>query len=390
VLDVAECRRIDIEVCGPDINKSGLNFQPEVLPDGREAIRFGLSAIKNVGGAAAEAIIEARSYEPGGGFSTLEVFCSAIDWSRVSRRVADSLARCGALDSFGAREHVLSRLESSISGAIERQRAAAKGQLGFDFAGAVSTPFQAVSHTGGEKSSEISLKKRLAWERELLGVYLSDHPVADVLRKVGMVGRDQIAEVADRLPGQRVKIVGRLHSIRKLLTRNNRTMAVVEFEDLTGTIELVVFPDCYDAYLATWQVDSVVEAVGRVDRRGDQIQLVCESVSDQIEPEGEFESGREVHVSVSAADIDTDAQIDLMQEIDAILQEHEGDDRLVIHLTVPSGDLELKSRSRKVEWSDALKIELEAVIGTGSVWLLEIASDPAESHRVLMHPLHQH
>jgi DNA polymerase-3 subunit alpha len=371
VSDVAHVRRTGHEVFGPDVNASELDFQPERQDDGKEAIRFGLAAIKNVGKGAAEAILEARKELPSGAFASLDDFCSSVDWSKVSRKVADSLARCGALDCFGPRGVIMNQLEPAIAGAIDRQRAAAKGQLGFDMLGTVapkpSEPTQMIT-----KNIELPLKQRLAWERELLGIYLSDHPVNDVLQRVGQEGRQQINEIESRFPGDRVRIVGRINTARRILTKSNKTMAVLDFEDMTGSIELVAFPETYANFQDAWDVDNVIEVEAKVDRRGEQLQLICERVFDSIDVLGPQPSTRQVHIALTDNGGDSNARIDEMQRVLEIVREHDGDDEVVVHIRIGEDDFPLLSRTLKVEWNDVLERELAQLLGTRCVWVEQI------------------
>jgi DNA polymerase-3 subunit alpha len=370
VSDVAHVRRQGYEVFGPDVNASELDFQPELLEDGKEAIRFGLAAIKNVGKGAAESILAVRKELPNGRFTDLDDFCSSVDWSKVSRKVADSLARCGALDCFGARSVIMNQLEPAIAGAIDRQRAAAKGQLGFDMLGGLTPklpePTQMVT-----KNIELPVKQRLAWERELLGIYLSDHPVNDVLQRVGQEGRQQINDVENRFPGDRVRIVGRINAARRILTKSSKTMAILDFEDMTGSIELVAFPETYTTFQDAWEVDNVIEIEGKIDRRGEQLQLICEKVFDSIEVLGSRQSGRQVHIVLTDDGGDSDARIDAMQRVLEIVRVHEGDDEVVVHIRIGDDDFPLRSRTLKVEWSDLLSNELERLLGPRAVWVEE-------------------
>ncbi len=371
VSDVAHVRRMGYDVLGPDVNRSELDFQPELKEDGKEAIRFGLAAIKNVGKGAAESLLQARMDHPDQRFSSLEEFCSAVDWSKVSRKVADSLARSGALDCFGPRSVVLNRIEPAISGAIERQRAAAKGQLGFDMLGAPAIR-QIEIPESITKNEDLPLRQRLSWERELLGIYLSDHPVNAILQRVGLEGRQQINDVENRFPGDRVRIIGRINTARRILTKTNKTMAVLDFEDMTGTIELVAFPDTFQAFPDVWDVDNVIEIEAKVDRRGEQLQLICERVYDSIELLGPKQSGQQVHIVLASSSVDPDTRIDEMQRVLQVIRVHDGDDELVVHLRVGDDDLPMRSRTLKVEWNELLQNELESLLGPEAVWVEQV------------------
>jgi DNA polymerase-3 subunit alpha len=265
----------------------------------------------------------------------------------------------------------MNQLEPAIAGAIDRQRAAAKGQLGFDMLGTVapkpSEPTQMIT-----KNIELPLKQRLAWERELLGIYLSDHPVNDVLQRVGQEGRQQINEIESRFHGDRVRIVGRINTARRILTKSNKTMAVLDFEDMTGSIELVAFPETYANFQDAWDVDNVIEVEAKVDRRGEQLQLICERVFDSIDVLGPKPSTRQVHIALTDNGGDSNARIDEMQRVLEIVREHDGDDEVVVHIRIGEDDFPLLSRTLKVEWNDVLERELAQLLGTRCVWVEQI------------------
>jgi DNA polymerase-3 subunit alpha len=313
----------------------------------------------------------ARQELPAGKFASLDDFCSAVEWSKVSRKVADSLGRSGALDCFGPRSVVLNQLEPAISGAIDRQRAAAKGQLGFDMLGTLA-PKTPASSEMVTKNVELPLRQRLSWERELLGIYLSDHPVNDVLQRVGLHGRQQINDVENRFPGDRVRIIGRINTARRILTKSSKTMAVLDFEDMTGSIELVAFPETYTTFQHAWEVDNVIEIEAKVDRRGEQIQLICEKVFDTIELLAPKPSTRQVHIALNERGADSNARIDEMQRVLAIIREHDGDDEVVVHIRIGDEDLPMRSRTLKVEWNDMLQVELVRLLGQRAVWVEQI------------------
>jgi DNA polymerase-3 subunit alpha len=262
----------------------------------------------------------------------------------------------------------MNQLEPAIAGAIDRQRAAAKGQLGFDMMGTLAAkapePAQMVA-----KQVELPVKQRLAWERELLGIYLSDHPVNDVLRRVGHEGRQQINDVESSFPGDRVRIVGRINTARRILTKNNKTMAVLDFEDMTGSIELVAFPETYATFQDAWEVDNVIDIEAKIDRRGDQLQLICERVFDSIDVLGPTPSTHEVHIELTDNGGDSNARIDEMQKVLSIMREHEGDDEVVVHIRIGDDDIPMRSRTLRVDWNELLRLELERLLGPSAVWV---------------------
>ncbi len=364
VVNVLECRRAGIEVLPPDINASDLEFTVEVTPDGKEAVRFGLAAVKNVGHGAVRAILEARSQQPRGRFPDLETFCESIDWSSVSKRAVECLAKCGALDCFGPppspRSWVIAALEPAIAAGQQRQKAAARGQMGlFDLGGsvAVATAPRIIAET-----REIPRRQLLAWEKELIGFYLSDHPLKEVVA-AGLDGVTPLVALAEKAQGEKVKVVAMITGVRRVPTKTNRTMAIVELEDLTGSVELVAFPDVYERHAELWNTDQIVEAIAKVDRRGDQLQLICESATSEIAVgRRKAKPRRVVHLRLpEAPTLEHERQI--MQNLYELLVHYEGDDEVVLHVPTSRGVVKLRSRSRRVDWNPELEAALRDVLG---------------------------
>ncbi|HET7092187.1 MAG TPA: OB-fold nucleic acid binding domain-containing protein, partial [Thermomicrobiales bacterium] len=283
VFNAAECRRCGIPLLPPSVNRSDHVFTVE--RDGeRPAIRYGLGAVKNAGAGAVRSIVETRNEQNGGAFRSLDDFCEAVDWSSMNRRVVESLAKCGALDCFGPRSAVLAALDAAIASGQRRQKASARGQIGlFDLGGGASA--DSAEARPLPDAPPLPPREMLAWEKELLGLYMSDHPLNAVLGAVD-AGRGngfaQIVDLEERPPGQMVRLIAMIVSVRRIATKTNRTMAIVELEDLTGTIELVAFPDCYERHAELWNADAIIEVTGKVDRRGEAVQLICEQATCEL------------------------------------------------------------------------------------------------------------
>jgi len=368
VFNVVECRRAGIEVLPPDINVSRLDFTVEETADGKEAVRFGLGAIKNLGRGAAESILATRDALPNGVFADLEEFCAEVSWSTINRRAVEAIAKAGAFDCFGSRSAVLNRLEGAITAGQQRQKAASRGQMGlFDLGGLVSAPTQ-VEQTVADIGPEIPRKDLLAWEKEFLGLYLSDHPLKEIFERSVGIGVTPIVELPDRDTGTNVRVIGMVASVRRLTTKKGQPMAILDVEDLTGTVSLVAFPECYERHQGLWETDSILDIRAKVDRRGgEQVQLICESASDQIEG---IEAPRPPQDMVNLRLPLTDdhwGDVRLMQRIDELLKANEGDSIVLVTLVAGDQEMRLRSRSRRVDWSDLLQTEVEELLGEGSI-----------------------
>ncbi len=234
---VAECRRMGIEVLPPDVVTSHLEFTVE-----GDAIRFGLLAVKNVGQGAIESIIAAR--EEGGPFRSLTDFCTRIDLRLCNRKVLEALIKVGALDSMGHAAQLLLGLDDAIGAAQATQRDRITGQTSlFDMTVADAEVFERPLPV----ATEVPMRERLRWEKELLGLYLSEHPMGEVAEQVGRYVNAYSGDLKDEsLDGQRIVVGGIVTGVRTVVTKRNDTMAIVTIEDLQGTIEVVVFPRLYE------------------------------------------------------------------------------------------------------------------------------------------------
>ncbi|HVL53449.1 MAG TPA: OB-fold nucleic acid binding domain-containing protein, partial [Vitreimonas sp.] len=276
---IAECRRLGIEVRPPDVQKSHALFTVETDAAGApEAIRFGLAAIKNVGEGAIDAIVAVRDGgEEPGPFRSLDDFCRRVDLRVLNRRVIESLVKASAMSSLGTAGALLAALDAALENGQRHQRDVAAGQSTlFDLFAAPAESASGVSFLDG--GEEIPRRERLRWEKELIGLYLSEHPlgdIADVLPEYVTAYTGDLAEEEDQA---KVTLGGILISSRRVITRAGSTMLVATLEDLQGSVEVVVFPKVFEQTAQSWADDSVVLVAGRIDRRDETPQILCESV----------------------------------------------------------------------------------------------------------------
>ncbi|MFC1969301.1 DNA polymerase III subunit alpha [Chloroflexota bacterium] len=268
---VAECRRLNIPVLPPSINRSQAFFSIE--EDGTTAIRYGLAAIKNVGQGAVEPIIAER--DKGGEFKSIEDMCRRCDLRGLNKRVLDSLIKAGALDSLGDRGSLLHNIDRILSLSQREQRMRETGQTTmFDLWGeTVPVPLPSLELDG----DGISVKDRLTWERELMGVYLSEHPFSAV---VGNIGAEATlcGQIDADMVGQTVTVAGMVAEVSQRFTRDGKPFAIVILEDLDGRIETMVWPKVYTGTRELWQEGDILLVTGKIKVREDEAQLVCDSV----------------------------------------------------------------------------------------------------------------
>jgi DNA polymerase III alpha subunit len=266
---IAECRRLSIPVLPPDVDFSNLDFEPE-----GEAIRFGLLGIKNVGATAAESIVAAR--EAGEQAASLQEFCERIDLRLANKRVLEALAKVGALRRFGHPAQILLALDDAISGGSSAQRERAAGQVGLfdampELAGA---GIPALPHV-----TEASTRERLRWERELMGVYLSDHPMNALAPAMQPYVGTFVGDFSDESYRDETATLGAIVlSIRQMVTKKGASMAIVTVEDLTGSMEVVVFPQVWESTKSSWIEGEGILIAGRTEQRGEEWSVLVESV----------------------------------------------------------------------------------------------------------------
>ncbi len=289
---VSECARLGVEVLPPDINHSDAGFRFQQLSNDYIeahkahplAIRFGLSAIKNVGSGPVESIIAAR--EKDGPFASLEDFCARVERHALNKRFIESLIKCGAMDNLpGTRHQKLDILDKALTAGIEAQKVKESGQTSlFDLFGEAEAPaqvsVQAVPLPNIPETPDFK-KEELAWEKDLLGMYVSDsHPVAEALKGVDRTGTTELKDITDEKIGQKISVVALITGERQITTKKGDPMLVAVLEDLESSLEMVAFPRVYEKHSELLKNDTVLRLTGKVDNRRGTPQLVL----DQAEP----------------------------------------------------------------------------------------------------------
>lgn len=262
---ISVCKNDNIKILAPDVNESGRDFT--VLPN--KTIRFGLAGIKSTGGAAVEAIISARS--EGGLFTSLTDFCCRVNMRVVNKRVVENLIKSGAMDSFGARRsQLLAVLDQAIDLGAACQRDRANGQLGL-FGDDQTFGMEEIRLP---QRTEIPKQTLLQYEKELLGFYVTDHPLSEykeVMQRFmplhQFIGETQVQD------NQFVRVAGIISSCNIKTTKSGDTMALLTLEDFTGRFPVIIFPKNYQACIRDVFEDNVVSIEGRfsVDERESKI-----------------------------------------------------------------------------------------------------------------------
>src|SRR5881296_3350325 len=254
---IEECRAMGIQVVPPDVNVSAVQFS--VAGD---AVRFGLAAIKNVGEAAMQSILKSRSAE--GTFKMLEDFCARVDLRLVNRRVVESLIKAGAFDSLGlTRAHLLATTDTALESGQRQQRDRAEGQGSFFEMMPAAAPARVSAPA--EIMPEWDADQRLAFEKEVLGFYISGHPLARYREVVEPLGITTSADLAAKGHGARVVLFGHAVGLKETSTKGGNRMAFFTLEDMDGTVEVTVFPEPYKAAAACLHSREALLVRGRLD-----------------------------------------------------------------------------------------------------------------------------
>ena len=268
---INECRRMGILVLPPDINLSQADFSIEENKDSLngKAIRFGLNAIKNVGEAALNEILQARSK---GQFVNFSDFYLRVNGQKVNKKVLESLIKAGALDRFGKRAAMLAGLDNlrNKCDLILKQKAA--GQTSLFGTGSKDSEL-AIPKDDFPEIDEFSKEDLRLLEKELLGFYLTENPLTPLFSLLEMEAKTKINEVDfDNLtPGQKLKVGGIITSVRIVTTKkNNSEMAFATLDDGTGKVELVVFPKVFEENRSIWEKEKIIVVEGKPDRKEDE------------------------------------------------------------------------------------------------------------------------
>jgi len=261
-IEISECKHMRIDVMPPDINESFAEFA--VVPDSNK-IRFGMTAIKNVGASAVENIIETRNKD--GKFVSLEDFFQRINIRVVNRKVLESLIKAGAFDSFGERSNIYHNLDVLVAYSARVQKERENGQTDLFGDKTNNNRDTSLFELKLDKSTKSSSHyEQLLWERELLGLYLSRHPLEE--HRAFLTEHTVPTSRLEAMPeNETVKVGGAIQEIREVATRGGQKMAFVKIEDYFGDLELIIFPSVYKRTSDLWARDKVIIAKGKISTR---------------------------------------------------------------------------------------------------------------------------
>ncbi len=358
-LYLAECRHMDITVLPPDVNASMGTF----APDGRD-VRFGLASIQNVGQNVVDAIIAARREK--GAFTSFQDFLDKVPSVVCNKRTIQSLIKAGAFDSLGhTRRALLARCDEAVDAVTDVKRNEAVGQ--FDLFGALggeATEVAAGFAIEIPDLPEFDRRHKLAEEREMLGLYVSDHPLRGI---ENALTRFQDVEIAAIVGGEEsmsdrvVRIAGLVSAVQTKVTKQGNPWAIATVEDLSGSIEVLFFPRSYETIQASLAPDIIVQVEGKVNVRDDQVSVYGQSMTIlNLRDDQDVPLDLELAASRCTAD--------LLTELRGCLESFPGDSPVRLHLRQPGRTtvVELDPRLRVTQTS-AFFSQVKAIVGVGGV-----------------------
>jgi DNA polymerase-3 subunit alpha len=269
---IEECKRMGIEVLPPDINESFRNFS--VVP-GKNQIRFGLLAIKNVGENTVEAIVEER--KKNGPFNSLTDFLLRIEPKNLNKKSLESMIKAGAFDRFEERNQLLYNLERLLEWNKQNYRMKTQGQMGlFDFWGKRKMEIKL------EKTQPATKMQKLSWEKELLGLYVSAHPAED-FKKIFEKKAIPISKITKEMVGKAIRVGGIISSVKRVITRSGSAMFFTKLEDGEGKIEIVFFPSVLTKKPIALKENKPIIVFGRVNEEDGVPKIICEDFEEIVE-----------------------------------------------------------------------------------------------------------
>lgn len=275
---INECRRMNIPVLPPHINSSHNDFTIEEADAGRRAIRYGLSAVKNVGEGAVEAIVEGRAAQPFGDVGDL---AQRVDLRAVGKRALECLVKVGALEGMAAsRPQLLESLDRIVGFSSRVHQAAEVGQMSlFGESTGVELAQNGEGLLVSEVKEQVSSRELRQWEQELVGMYVSEHPLQALFDEIGRVVTKYSNEITEADQDKPVTMAGTVMSVRPTVSKNGKAMAYVQLEDLYGPVEVLVWPNTWKETKELWQQGRVLLVRGKLDTKGREPRMLCEHAS---------------------------------------------------------------------------------------------------------------
>ncbi|MCI2430562.1 DNA polymerase III subunit alpha [Candidatus Acetothermia bacterium] len=343
---IQECREWGISVLPPEINESEADFTP--LPSAQQ-IRFGLSAIKNVGQGTVEAILQARRAE--GPFKSFLDFCRRVESDKLNREILESLIKCGALARLGTRKFLLDQTEKGLALATQAQQERKSRQRSF-----FGSPEAFVSEPPANGHDEFPLSELLRFEKELLGLFVSGHPFEPYEGRLALLRSCALQQLKEIPEGQELHVGGRIEAVRIINTQTGKRMAFVKIEDLSGQAEITLFPEAFERAKKFLREEEIIWVRGRLEQRSERSNG-AKVIGEEVLLLAEAERAVELHLRLEIEQIEAS----LLQRLKEILASSPGMSSVYVHLCGEEPvTLKLK---QSVGITSALLRRLETVLG---------------------------
>lgn len=352
IKNISECKDMGLEVLPPDISVSMRDFTVS-----GNAIRFGLGGVKNVGSAAIDAIIETREKDLA--FDSIFEFCENVDLRRVNKRVIENLIKCGAFDGTGAkRAQMIAVMEDAIDCAQVLQKDRQSGQANM-FATFQSQERDTHAHTALPDIDEWPENELLTFEKESLGFYITGHPLASYSEDIKRYSTADTISVQNSSNGGEVSICGVVVSRKESVTKKGDRMGFISLEDLKGTVEVVIFPEAYQAVSDHLGGDTPLLVRGRADVQEDSVKIIASEVLPLSEVRESLT--KNIHFTLTTPGLENEQ----LQRLKELLGNHHGNCNTFIHVVIPNRSETVISLPEdvKLKPSDALLYETERLFG---------------------------
>ena len=377
---IVDCKARGIDVLPPHVNESRVDF---AIAGG--AIRFGLAAIKNAGSRACELIVRER--DANGSFTSLSDLCNRVSGQQeVNRRVLESLVRSGAADALGERARLYASLGHAVDAAERARRDAESGQTSLLELVGLSTDGIAAGDDVGLLRDVPPLPddEKLRWEKELLGLYLSDHPLRPIAAELARLTDARAVQLTSEIQDMEIRVGGLVRAVRRVVTRKGQIMAYAEVEDLTGPMDVILFPRVYEQFRHLFEPERVVVIQGKADARSGSSRSAAPVAGTAGEEEAEMASEMTETASVIAdlcwawddpecVPVERRQQVHVElgrspeQTIDAlvnVLARHPGEDEVFLHVRLEGHEVTIQPGTRfTVTATPLLAQEIDGLLG---------------------------
>jgi len=369
-IEVQESRGMGIQVLPPDINESFSTFTVVVDPETKKIfnhLRFGLLAIKNVGENISRKIIDER--KENGPYKNLEDFLRRVQTKDLNKKSLESLIKSGALDKFGERNEMLSNIDQLLlyTKSVEKERTNHQSNLFGQL------PTQNAPGLRLKKFEPASKKQKLAWEKELLGLYLSAHPMEDhyeIMKNITIPCRD----LGNHMVAGRVRVGGIITQIQRVITRNNEAMLFVKIEDMTAALEVLVFPNMLKTNPTLWQEDKIILIEGKLTDKDGVIKIICDQavefnkdkIKNNLNKPNKIPPATNIKKIIYINLAGQKANQGVFNELKSILANYPGEYKVYLKINQFNSPSKLIATNFHIDHNKEIKEKIEEIVGQNS------------------------